>query len=909
MAYDLSRLGSARFEHLVQALAIAHLGPGIRVFGSGPDGGREATFDGEIHMEPGGTWNGYGVIQAKYKERLTTTAVDQAWFFQQLTSELDAWVKPTTKRRTKPEYLLIVTNVALTPVAESGGLDRLDDVFTHYRDLVEKRPDGSVKLIGLPGLKGYHVWHAEQVERLLEGSGEIRRTYADLILPGDVLSRLYAQVTDSDERSAHAWIGHISRTLRNDIAVELGESGDSTNSPLPLAEIAVDLPAAFAHRGGEPTHALAMLVERADQVLLPTLTPAARDRVVVLGGPGSGKSTLSRLLCQLYRVALVHDDSAHGRVAPQVRAQAKQIRDEFNQEGLPTPSLHRLPVRVVLSKFADAVTRTKALTLLQHIADLINDRGSDPMSVPEVKRLLMRWPLLVVLDGMDEVASADNRDEVSSRVADFLIEMAAIGADVLTVCTSRPAGFEHDSNIDYEELHLTPLEPGGAMHYASRLLACKFSTHPERMDETLERLRDASRAVDTARLMTSPLQVTILSLLLEQRRQAPASRYALFNSYYTTIYARECNKPQGIGDVLEKYRSQFDQLHDQCGLAIHARAERAGTAESILPLDDLEFIARDILDIDGYTEADTDILIPQVLRLAQQRLVLLVPRMDGVAFEVRSLAEFFAARHLMSGDDAADNLECLVPSVHWRHTWLLAAGLIFAERRNQRDLVLHRLQAADHSSEVNRLVMPGSVLAVEALTDGFAANAPRFEQDLVVAALLLLKGPIGSHITSLGDALTPFMDRSTELDNAVWWEIEALLADNSPGSTRAFLTHLATLTDYPSIAVRATNRLQRYVEQGESRSFTDRSGEEETLAEIRDKLFAAGLIADAALSLGVLKALASRSTNGSADDESLLEFRKLVIEGCHDNSTLRAKLRASFAEAIEHDHVGYRLRT
>lgn len=906
--YDLSRLGSARFEHLVQALAIAHLGPGIRIFGSGPDGGREATFDGAISMDGKGIWNGYGVLQAKYKARLTTTEADQAWFFQQLTSELNAWVSPTTKRRAKPEYLIIVTNVPLTAVAESGGLDRLAKLFAHYRDLKEQRPDGTFKLIGLPGLKDFHVWHAEHLERLLEGSGEIRRTYADLILPGDVISRLYEQVTESDERSAHAWVGHISRTLRNDIAVELGESGDINNTPLPLAEIAIDLPAALQPRNEAPSHALKMLVDRADQVLLPTLAPATRDRVVILGGPGSGKSTLSRLLCQLYRVALVHGDPAAGRVLPQVTAQANQIRGEFDQEGLPTPSLHRLPVRVVLSKFADAVARTKTLTLLQHIVDLINDRGSDPISVTQVKRLITVWPLLVVLDGMDEVASAENRKEVSSRIADFLIEMAAIGADVFTVCTSRPVGFEHDGSIDYEELHLTPLGTGDAIHYASKLLACKFSAHPERMDETLDRLRVASRAADTARLMTSPLQVTILSLLLEQRRQAPASRYALFNSYYNTIYARECNKPEGIGDVLEKYRSQFDQLHDRCGLAIHVRAEMAGTAESVLPLEDLESVARDILETDGYAEAAIDVLIPQILHLAQQRLVLLVPRMDGVAFEVRSLAEFFAARHLMAGDEAAENLECLVSSAHWRHTWLLAAGLIFSERRNVRDLVLHRLQAADHSNEVNRLVMPGSVLAIEALADGFAANTPRFEQDLVVAALRLLKGPIGSHITMLGDALAPFMDRSTELDQAVWREIEALLADNSPGSTRAFLTHLATLSDYPAIAVRAINRLQRHVEQSPSSSAADQSVEADTIGEMRDKLVEARLIADAPLNLGSLKTLASRSTNGASDDESLLEIRKLVIEGCHNNYTLRSKLRTSFADAIEHDHVGHRLQ-
>jgi len=905
MMYDLTRLGSARFEHLVQALALAHLGHAVQVFGAGPDGGREAAFHGVVNMDGKGKWDGYGVIQAKYKEKLTTTTADQSWFFQEVTAELDAWINPNKKRYlNKPDYLIVVTNVPLTSVAQTGGLDRLDRLFAHYRDLTERLDDGTVRKVGIPDFKDYHVWHADYLDRLLDNSGEIRRAYADLVLPGDVISRLYEQVSANDERLAHAWIGHVARALKNDTSVELGESGDSTNSPLSLAEVAVDLPASFKPKHESPSLALRTLVNRGDQVLSPALTPAARDRVVILGGPGSGKSTLSRLLCQVYRLALVQE-AANGRVTRQVAAQADEIREALDVADLPRPTLHRLPVRVVLSTFADAVSKSQDLTLLQHIVNLINHRGSDPINVAEAKRLLTAWPLLVVLDGMDEVASARNRAEVSDRVSDFLTEMATLGADVFTVCTSRPIGFERNQDIDYEELHLTQLEPSDAIYYASRLLACRFVGNPDRQEQTLERLQTASRSADTARLMTSPLQVTILSLLLEQRRQAPASRYALFKSYYDIIYARECNKPEGIGDVLEAYRPQFDQLHERCGLAIHARAERAGAADSILPVEELERIARDILESEGHRESDTDELIRQIMHLAQQRLVLLVARMDGLAFEVRSLAEFFAARCLMAGEDAADKLELLVPSAHWRHTWLLAAGYIFSERLYLRDAVVSRLLAADHCNAVNRLVMPGAVLAIDALQDGFATNTPKFEQDLVVVALRLLTGPIGSHITWLADALVPFMERSVELSETVWRELEALLADRSPGATRAFLTSLTT-SDSDAIAVRATNRLAAYIEQGGT-SVSAEGGDDDasTVAATRSRLIEAKLIASDDADPRLLDAIARKSTNGGEDDRSLLQAREILVEGCRNNYGRRSKVRASLAEAIEHDHVGH----
>lgn len=908
VTYDLARLGSNRFEHLVQALALDHLGHGVDIFGSGPDGGREATFRGEVNMEGKGKWNGYGVIQAKYRERLTTTAADQSWFFEQVTAELNAWIDQKKKRHlNKPDYLVLVTNVPLTSVAYSGGLDRLDRLFAHYRDLTEeiRYPVRKKIKIGMPEFRDYAVWHAEYLDRLLENNGEVRRSYADLVLPGDVISRLYEQVADSDERIAHAWIGHVTRTLSSDVKVELGESGDSTNSPLSLAEVAVDLPASLDPRRGVQSQALKLLIERGDQILSPSLRPAARDRMVILGGPGSGKSTLSRLLCQMYRVALVQE-AASGRVTQQIAERAGQIREALDIAGLPSPTLHRLPVRVVLSTFADAVNRSKNLTLLQHILDVINHRGSDSITVQEVKRLLTVWPLLLVLDGMDEVASADNRSEVSTRISDFLNEMAALKADVFTICTSRPIGFERDPDIDYQELHLTPLAPKDALHYASRLLGNRFADDPDRQEQTLDRLDAASRRPETARLMTSPLQVTILSLLLEQRRQAPASRYSLFKSYYDVIYARECNKPAGISDVLDTYRPQFDQLHEQCGLAIHASAELAGEAESILAVEDLEAIARRILESDGYRESDRDELIKNILHLAQQRLVLLVPRMDGLAFEVRSLAEFFAARCLMAGEDAADKLELLIPSAHWRHTWLLAAGYIFAERLYLRDTVLSRLTASNHSNAVNRLVMPGSGLAIDALEDGFAANTPRFETELVVTALRLVTGPIGSHITRLADALVPFMEQSDDLNRTVWRELDALLADQNAGSTRAFLVSLAA-TDSDAIATRAANTLEKHAERFAKAFPPGGTDDASTMEAIWAKLVEAGLVAPGRADGQVLNTLALKSFDGSESERSLFETRELIVESCQGSPSSRSKFRASLAEALEHDNVGHAL--
>ena len=93
--YNLSGLSTRSFEQLIQAIAAKVLGPGIVIFGDGRDGGREATFDGTIDYAPRGErWSGYGVVQAKFKQRPENTQSDGDWAIQQLKSELEDFLDP-----------------------------------------------------------------------------------------------------------------------------------------------------------------------------------------------------------------------------------------------------------------------------------------------------------------------------------------------------------------------------------------------------------------------------------------------------------------------------------------------------------------------------------------------------------------------------------------------------------------------------------------------------------------------------------------------------------------------------------------------------------------------------------------------------------------------------------------------
>ena len=125
MTYDLSRFSTGSFQCFAQSLALNEFGPGLQVYGSGPDGGRDATFTGRANY-PSSTspWDGYTVIQAKFKEKLNADSRDADWLVAQIKGEQEKWLKAKNQKR--PDYYLVVSNVDLSSVpltrsAKGGG--------------------------------------------------------------------------------------------------------------------------------------------------------------------------------------------------------------------------------------------------------------------------------------------------------------------------------------------------------------------------------------------------------------------------------------------------------------------------------------------------------------------------------------------------------------------------------------------------------------------------------------------------------------------------------------------------------------------------------------------------------------------------------------------------------------------
>lgn len=711
MDYDLTGLGWRHFEHMVSALFERKLGVVVGQFGDGPDGGREATFRGTTtKLGPDASpWKGYTILQAKFKNRPSGTSADQDWLIDQVDKELRDWESATSARNQSndlPDYIVIATNVTLTPAA-GGGIQRLERVLAARKDL---------------RLKGFMIWHRDKISRMLDDAADIRRAYASLITPGDVLS----QLQDLLEGEGAA-IGKDLRAFATQIFVQqrhvrLTESGGTGN--LTLEQVAVDLPCS-ALAGTDRSTFLRAMLDLGDRDLQPSATDDLDPTYLVLGGPGQGKSTISAVLAQLYRIALLKDEPHRNKQSAAI------LEDSFQwikRESLRLPHKRRWPMRLELSELPLGEPLLKSIT-----ANVTKSLGYQ-VPATALFSFMKQWPWVLVLDGLDELASADAREAIKSEVTAFLARAASEDFDLMTLITTRPQGYDHEFDLPgVSKVELFPLTPPTAIRYATRFAQVHFGDDESQRERVLTSLKDAADDENVARLLESPLQATIMTLLVADQGHAPRDRHLLFDAYYETIYKREAAKKQTISKDLNDFRAEVHNLHEQVGLRLQQLSEKSGSFDSVMSEAELRRLMQEQLLRAGHEVDEATALAERLVRVAANRLVLLVPRGErGTGFEVRSLQEYMAARALTGGpeQEALSRLSLIAPSAHWRNAWLLAVGRLMRDRPHLERQILDVVRTPN-ADPLARRIGVGVELAAALAHDGVGATRPNVRRELL----------------------------------------------------------------------------------------------------------------------------------------------------------------------------------
>ena len=510
---------------------------------------------------------------------------------------------------------------------------------------------------------------------LLDNNDRVKNSYLAWISTSDVLAQLSA-ILKTQQRDYYSLIlKYLQRELVADQYAQLEQAGHSADDAIPLSQVFVDLPTSFRSSSAEPgpgqepdiPQFVAHIIADAGQSLRTVIESAAespavsyassqvkrRGRYVLIGGPGQGKTTIGQFICQVFRSALLRD-VPQNRLSQDALNAIVGLTNRWQSNTSLVPNARRLPFRIVLGDLAKALASGKTNSLMGYLAQRFSANTDAVISAEEIERILCEYPSVIVLDGLDEVPPSTNRDEVISAVTNFSIDVATSNLDVMIIATSRPQGYSDEfSPQQYAHHYLMPLSSDVALRYGNQLARIRFGANTDRSRKVIERLSRAVTNPATARLMTTPLQVTILTLLVDRIGQPPEDRWALFNAYYRLIFERETERDITSVAVLREHSADVDAIHRRVGLALQVESERSGGTDARLTVTQFGQIVEDYLNEEGHEGQDLHELKDRIIYAAANRLVFLVGLESGqVGFEIRSLQEFMAAEGLLDGPDS-----------------------------------------------------------------------------------------------------------------------------------------------------------------------------------------------------------------------------------------------------------------
>jgi hypothetical protein len=698
--YDLNRLGDFEFERLCQSLLKEIIGSGTITFGDGPDGGREATFSGAApYPSRVDRWEGEWIFQVKFHDvgRIGAARARQE-VLTDLRSEL---AKVVARYGTSCENYILITNVPLSSVPKRGTHDRIAaDVAPEY----------------LESIPHIHVWGSDDICRFLETYPNVRQSYLSFLTPGDLIAQLMSGGTGERSWQAETMRLYVATSFNREQYAQLDQAGEVGEERMPLQKVFIDLGVHVRHQedlekfAGEDLprirHRELMHLADGEAVsAMHTLLSESPKKIVLIGGPGEGKSTLGQYLAQIHRATILNRlDELNGR-DPMLAA-----------------LIVRIPFRIVLRDYAQWLADSGASEALEaFLSDRVGEMTGREVTVEQIQEILRYNPSLFVFDGLDEVTQPVLQADMLARIGEFLARCQdVLEADIQVIATSRPTGYSDQfAPSRFLHLSLTNLDADRVREYVSKWARARG------LDDLKERLLrksidDCLEDSQISLLMNTPLQVTILILIVLSGGTPPRQREALFNEYLEVIYKREKAKAKAI---IQTEKQLLFGLHQYLGYVLQRRASDAQDIRAVLSEADfteevMTFLKfNDPFSDGGRLEEQVAVLV----REARERLVLIVELEPGIfGFELRSLQEFFCAGHLTdSSKDSRQRFERFEPIIrpaNWRNVALFFAGRVGRVYSGEAANILEVCKEADRLPP-DSMLGRGARLALELAAD------------------------------------------------------------------------------------------------------------------------------------------------------------------------------------------------
>ncbi len=434
-------------------------------------------------------------------------------------------------------------------------------------------------------------------------------------------------------------------------------------------------------------------------------------QLVLLGDPGSGKSTLTRRIAGLLAA---------------VEANAGQAeRDQDWRSGLGGAFDHwHTPIRITLSRWAKRLpakaggVADELLDECLHMLAEAGNVGDDRLRTYLTDRLCCQpAEAVLLLDGLDEVTDGKRREKLIAAISDFCQTYPHV--PLVVTCRARPYSEDASYRLPLPALTLAPLNDESVASFLQRwhdeLVTARLYERGEAEQaqrRLVEAIGDRERS-DLRRLADSPLQLTIMARV-NYKQGLPGSRAMLYEMYVNELLYEWEKKKQGdkgtptdLEKLLKEAGLAIDDLNRVLNkLAYDVHGQKGGRDTVDIPRQQLRNALEGLyLTKHQGQEAPAAAWAVQMLQFIDARSGLLRARQMGELyyFAHRTFQEYLAARW-MASSDALQRIRQRIADPNWREVALLAFGyqIFKLEQPDSALLALHELMPEAVESETDR---------------------------------------------------------------------------------------------------------------------------------------------------------------------------------------------------------------
>ncbi len=400
-----------------------------------------------------------------------------------------------------------------------------------------------------------------------------------------------------------------------------------------------------------------------------------RERTqVILGGPGSGKSTILQYV--MLRVC-------------QIGAAREAL--PLHLQDAPIPFLIDLR-NYVLQKSPDFPS---------HIVRNALDLYGASLEIDQLKSALREEPqALVLFDGLDEVFDPDER----RRVIDQFQSFSRLYPHARIIVTSRIAGYDRTALglAGFEHCTLLPLTLGQIRHFAEQWYQYYTLEDTDRTAQGLvQRIIESPRLLDLA---GNPLLLTMMAVIYKDR-DLPNERWKLYERCAETLL-EDWDLGKGIEDEDFKLAVQIrtsgkSEILQRVSMYMleHGQKGRELNAIAYAPL--LDIVSSYLEERHKQSPGDAEAIAVDILRHLMERTYVLAGIGERIfGFVHRTFMEYFAACHCKEQFNRRKSdfnwLNKEIFGAHWNESeWeevlLLLIAMLHDQKTPIREIIEHLL--------------------------------------------------------------------------------------------------------------------------------------------------------------------------------------------------------------------------